>query len=137
MPKRPKARTLESRGPVRARETQPTQNYDLLPPVFCLHHVSPAHCITTCDVDDRAAFATRIRLLSQLTWRQILNSPRHGVGCEKIRRDQIRAQVPTSITDDTTFLAFRFSGLKPMIGFRTQDVFHIVWFDRDMDLYAH
>jgi len=67
----------------------------------------------------------------------ITNSPRHGLGYEKIARTSIRAPIPTDITDDVTFIAFRFYGKAPMVGYREGYIFHILWIDRDFTLYSH
>jgi hypothetical protein len=46
--------------------------------------------------------------LSKLTWQQIQQADRHGMGSEKINPSSIRAQLP-SISGDITFIALRFS----------------------------
>jgi hypothetical protein len=59
------------------------------------------------------------------------------MGSEKISRDVITRPVPGHVTDDVSFIAFRFSGLKAMVGYRVAATFHIVWFDCSYDLYPH
>jgi hypothetical protein len=135
--KRLKRRKSSGRGKIKAPEGKPLVNYDLNPPLFSLSHVATSHCITSCETPDRAAFASRIRELSQLTWRQIKSTGRHGLGFEKIPRDKLRVGVPETITEDVKFIAFRFSGMKPMIGYRVNDIFHVIWFDRSLDVYDH
>ena len=107
------------------------------PPYFSLRYVSNRHCISDCQLQDRAAFADTIRKLSQLTWVEIKQRPRHALGYEKISRTSIIAGIPNNIKDDVQFIAFRFSGLKPMVGYRDGAVFHIVWFDDKFSLYSH
>jgi hypothetical protein len=89
-----------------------------------------------CDKNDKAAFAERIRQLSTMTWNDIIQAPRHGFGREQISRDQL-PNPPFGVTEDANFIALRFSGKKPMVGFQQQAMFHIVWFDGDYDLYDH
>jgi hypothetical protein len=112
-------------------------DYNRAKPTFSLIHVDPTYCITCCDVDERASFAETIRNLSQLTWNELRSTPHRGLGCEKINRDAIRRPIPQSVTEDVTFLAFRFHGKKAMVGYRVDETFHIVWFDRDFSLYDH
>jgi hypothetical protein len=112
-------------------------DYNRENPTFCLRYVDPDYCILNCDKDDRAAFAARIRQLSTLTWNQIISADRHGFGREVIARDSLRRPIPRHITEDVTFFALRFSGLKPMVGYKTEATFHIIWFDRDFTLYNH
>ncbi len=75
--------------------------------------------------------------LSQLTWSQIKASPRHGLGYEKIDRNAIKSSIPIHIKDDVNFIAFRFCGMAPMVGYRDGAVFYIIWLDRDFTLYPH
>lgn len=113
---------------------------DLLPPTFSLHYMTlnTGYCLTRCTVHERAAFASRIREMSQLTWIQIKGSGRHGQGCEEIPQRQIRgSKIPTGVHPDATLLSFRCIGTAPMVGFREGQMFHIVWIDRDYTLYKH
>ena len=94
--------------------------------------------MTDCEREAQAAFALTLHRLSQLTWQEIRNAPRHGLGTEKIVRECIRAPVPPGITEDVeSFLAIRFHGKAPMVGFRSGETFHVVWLDRDFTLYHH
>lgn len=72
-----------------------------------------------------------------MSWLEIRNAPRHGLGTEKISRDSLKVIVPASITEDVQFLALRFSGMKPMVGFRRNEIFHVVWLDRAFSLFNH
>lgn len=113
-------------------------DYNREPPAFCLRYVDPSYCITLCDRDDRAAFAARIRKLSQLTWNDIIQADRHGFGREKIATSSLQRPIPLHLTEDVTFIALRFSGLKPMVGYQSGRIFHAIWFDRDMSgVYPH
>lgn len=49
----------------------------------------------------------------------------------------MKVVVPPSITEDTPILSFRFSGKAPMVGFRREEVFYVVWLDRAFDVYPH
>jgi len=41
------------------------------------------------------------------------------------------------LSSDVALIALRFSGLKAMVGYRDLDVFHIIGFDKDFDMYDH
>jgi len=62
---------------------------------------------------------------------------RHGNGKENIEQKRIRRPMPSIVTGDVKLWALRFSGKKPMVGFRSGDVFHILWLDHSFDLYPH
>lgn len=106
-------------------------------PTFCLRYVDTDYCITRCDRDDKAAFVDKMRRLSTMTWNEILQAGRHAMGFETIARTSIRRPIPPHVTEDVTFIAFRFSGMKPMVGYRKDAMFHIIWFDCSYCLYDH
>lgn len=106
-------------------------------PKFSLEHLTDADCLSKCNRAEKAQFADRLRELSQLTWQQIGQAPRHGQGYETLARTAIRAGIPSCITDDLKLLAFRCIGKAPMVGFKVHDTFYVVWIDRDFSLYEH
>lgn len=60
------------------------------------------------------------------------------MGSEVIHIDSIKAPLPGNVSRDATFIALRFSGKKPMVGFLDKEIFHIVWFAKDFDsVYDH
>lgn len=121
---------------VRAREST-TGSTEGLTPIFCLRYLQPPYCVTSCEQQEQASFAVTLRRLSSMTWAQIRNAPRHGLGTEKIDRGSLRARVPDGITEDVVFLAIRFHGMAPMVGYRSGQTFHVVWLDRAFTLYPH
>lgn len=121
---------------IRAR-TSGSGSTDGLTPIFCLRHVAAGWGVCDCEREDQAAFALTVERLCRLTWQQIRSAPRHGAGTEKVSKNALRAPVPPSITDDVEFLALRFSGKKAMVGFRSYEVFHVIWLDRAFRLYDH
>lgn len=106
-------------------------------PWFCFNKLQNGHCISDCDQEQQAAVAETLRRLSQLTWNDINQAPRHGMGYEKIAQTAIKAAIPPAITEDVQLLAFRCHGLSPMIGYRFDRVFHLVWIDKSFDVYDH
>lgn len=106
-------------------------------PKFSLEHLLKSHCLSNCTKDEKAALADRLHQMSQLTWEQIQQSSRKGQGSETIARTSINEKIPSSITEDTNILSFRFFGNAPMVGFRQDEVFFIVWLDRAFDVYDH
>ena len=106
-------------------------------PKFAFEYLQSSYCISKCEKDDRAALSDALRMLSSITWAQIASAPKHGLGTETLHQSAIHAAIPACVTDDTRLLAFRFSGTKAMVGYRTQEVFYVLWFDRDFTLYDH
>ena len=112
-------------------------NSDLEPPVFCLRYLDKKYGLDTCDKDERAALASTLNKLSQLTWSQLRLAPRHGVGYEIIDRSSFRVAIPQHITEDVNLIAFRFIGKAPMVGYKDEAIFRIVWLDRSFGVYNH
>lgn len=134
-------RLVSPQGKNRGARIQPresgTGSTDGLTPIFCLRYLAPPFCVSNCERHEQAAFAQTLKRLSTMTWSQIRNSPRHGLGSEKIGRASIKAPIPAGITDDVDFIAIRFNGKAPMVGFRSNQVLHLVWLDRAFTLYDH
>jgi hypothetical protein len=70
-----------------------------------------------------------------MTWAQITQAHRHGVGTEKIAHSSLKVTLP--VTPDVNLLTFRFHGQKPMLGFREHAPFYVLRLDRDFMAYAH
>lgn len=128
--------TLEQTGKLKSRDTQRASPQQMRPK-FSFEHLQKSHCLSNCERDEKAALADRLHELSQLTWQQVMQADRHGQGCETIKRTSIKTAIPPCITEDSNILAFRFCGKAPMVGFRREEVFYLVWLDRDFSLYNH
>lgn len=107
------------------------------PPVFSLQYVQPSHCLSNCTKDEKSALIDKIHRLSGLTWAEIKQKDRHKLGFEKIARSSIKTSIPSHLTPDVDLIAFRFDGMKPMVGYRREATFFILWLDRDFSLYNH
>jgi len=114
-----------------------TPSSELTWPVFCLRHLQPGYDVDNLSKDERCHLLGRLRLLSKLEWRQIEQTHRHGMGKENIARTAIRPPLPSVVTTDIKLWSLRFSGIKPMIGFRVGAVFHLLWIDHNFSVYPH
>ena len=107
------------------------------PPVFSLQYVQPSYCISKCTKDEKSSLVDKMHRLSNLTWAELKQAGRHQLGFEKIARDSIKSAIPNHLTPDVDLIAFRFDGMKPMVGYRREATFFILWLDRDFTLYDH
>lgn len=123
------------------KHIQPTK--DLFPkstfnyPIFCFRHIHRDYSLEKCEKDEKIDLIERLCKLSTLTWEQIKLADRHGFGTEKISHESIKVGKPAHITPDITFYALRFSGKKPIVGYKSDFIFHILYIDRDFTLYNH
>jgi hypothetical protein len=136
MAKRIKANKAKQGGLVKSQEPP---NYDNFPPIFSLEKLQPGnYCLSCLDQENKAMFAEAIFRRKSLTWNQIKQQDKHGLGTEKISKSSIKAPIPRFITEDVDdFLVFRYHGLRPMVGYRQKDVFYVLWFDHNFSLYDH
>ena len=115
-------------------------NYDENSPLFSLQRIQERsqYSFSALTKEDNASFSEAIYKRRNISWKELKQTSRHGLGFEKISRDAITSPIPPFITDDVAhFLAFRYSGKKPMVGYRQRDVFFVLWFDHDYTLYKH
>lgn len=106
-------------------------------PLFGLQYLDSTYSLKACTKDEKAAFGDTLDKLSKLSWGELLTAPRNGSGYEIIPQYQIRASIPNHVTSDIKLLAFRFCGQAPMVGYRVDRVFYVLWLDRDFTLYDH
>ena len=114
-------------------------DYDRQSPIFSLEKIqSGKYCLSSLDQVNKAMFADAIYKRKSLSWNEIKQAPKHGLGTEKISTTSIKAAKPKFITEDLDdYLAFRYNGKQAMVGYRQRDVFFVLWFDHDFTLYNH
>lgn len=106
-------------------------------PLFSFRYLSPDYCISKCTKDEKAAIADTMRKLSQLTWQQIHQSGKHQCGTEDIGTEQCKGvRLPVFFEGENKVTVFRFFGLKPMLGIRMQNKYHVLWIDRNHEIYT-
>jgi hypothetical protein len=107
-----------------------TPDPDRQPPVFSFEHMRDGngYSIECCSDDHRSALASKLFKLTRLTWMEIKNAPRHGLGLETIDRNSIRPSLPAAATADVRIIAIRYNGMHPMVGFRDGRIFHVLFF---------
>jgi hypothetical protein len=113
-------------------------NTDSEHPVFCLRYLEDDYGLGQCTNIEKIALIDALRKRSQMTWKEITMAPRHGLGKENINRDSIKASIPVHITADVeNFISLRFCAKAPMVGYRVENVFRIIWLDTKFKLYKH
>ena len=110
-------------------------DYDRLTPKFCLAHLRELDHLSP---ELKADFADALYRRSRITWLEIKQSNRHKLGTELIPVGQIKPSMPPRFGDLKQVTVFRYSGLRSMIGHRVNDVFHVLWIERNFgDVYDH
>ncbi len=100
--------------------------------------IAGKYCFSSLTTEFKADFGNAIFRRRGLSWSEVREAPRHGIGTEKIAVASIKAAIPNFVTEEVlTLLALRFSGLSPMVGYRVGAIFYVLWFDHDFTLYDH
>jgi hypothetical protein len=132
-----KPKKIQVAEPVQTGRIERQESTEHLPPLFSLQHLQSSYGIDACEKNDQAAFAERICKLGQLSWQTIHQAHKHSVGCETIKPNSIKPPKPDCI-GDRAILALRYSGNKPMVGFKDGRVLNILWIERQFgDVYDH
>jgi hypothetical protein len=106
-------------------------------PLFSFQYIDRIE-FQCCGDEHKAALSNKVVLLSQLTWRELRQSTRHGHGFESIPIEQIRGRFPSIITEDVAQLhVFRYHGRHPMIGLKMDKVFYVIFLDYNFSHYDH
>lgn len=108
-------------------------------PLFSFKHLQHTSFPNCKDLSFFPNFMQRLNKLSQLGWREINKSQRHGFGMEKIDQNNINPQLPAIITPEVQLCAFRAVGNNlPFVGFREGKIFHILYIETNFgDIYNH
>ncbi len=107
-------------------------------PKFCLHHLRNGYCLDELDRERRADFAMALFRRRSMTWLQIIQADRHGLGLETIPVDRIKPDIPGQFVDADKFVVLRYSDRLPMVGVRRGDTFHVIWVEKNYgDVYDH
>jgi hypothetical protein len=114
-------------------------NFDSEAPKFCLTHLQNGFDATSLkDNRSKASFAEALQKRSRMTWSEIKQADRHGLGTEFIPKNKIRGPIPPGFADADRFMMLRYDGKLPMGGIRIGDILHILWIEPEFNkLYAH
>ena len=122
---------------------KPTEGIYKKRPKFSLEYLphGKKYCLSKCIKEEKASFADTIHALSQMTWQEIKNAPRHGNGFEIINRNSLSCKLPKHVKNDPSIQIYsmRFYARAPMLGYRSPDdgTFFIIAFDRKFKAYNH
>ena len=101
----------------------------LLRPFFSFQYLHRKRHVSLLEESQQAELAKRLCELSELTWQELREAGRHGLGYEIIHKD-LHFELPSNVKGET-ILAFRYCGKLAMVGFREKNVFHIIGLDKD------
>lgn len=103
-------------------------------PLFSLSYIAKGYCVKDCEKEEQAAVALALQDISYLTWKELKNASRRGIGYENIYF--ISKTIP-EIATKKQLIAFRIGKLARLIGFRERQTFFIIWIDTKGEVYKH
>jgi hypothetical protein len=108
-------------------------------PVFSFQKLRVSdYGIDECNQEQRASLALKLAKIGTLSWQEAHQTPKHGLGCEKIPKKAIKYKIDNEFERIEFYLAFRFYTCAAMVGYRCKrGAFHILWLDRNFELYNH
>ena len=127
-------RPPKNTGKWRVANPDPVINYDNEPPVFSFSYLQKSYGVKDCSQTQKAHLVDTLSDMGCRTWKDLKHLDRHKGGYEKI--EELRHKLPEKFKEATP-IAFRFSGMAPMIGVRVDEKFYLIWIDANMVLYKH
>jgi hypothetical protein len=107
-----------------------------LTPLISFKHVMQKYCPSNCEMAELRSLTRRLCDWSKMTWQQIIQAPRQGLGLETIGDGSLK-QAPPRITPDQRVLSFRIHGIARMLGIRDGQTLFVFAIDRAGDWYDH
>ncbi len=117
----------KSRGRIPPNAIERKVNYDECRGRFAFSSVCERHCLLSSwikqELDELIVYFKKVE---KLLWKEILRDP--GLVYEEI--SHIALPRPASLPPDASLYSMKVAGRLRVYGYRTQDVFNIIWFDR-------
>lgn len=108
-------------------------------PIFSLQDISNNNDYSFKKSTDsqKLALIERIVLLSNEPWSKIYSQNRHGIGAEKVTIP--KSKLPPGTPQDRQYYALRFDiSNRAFVGYKcSNNIFHILWIDREYKIYKH
>ncbi|MDK8675928.1 hypothetical protein QP918_10795 [Corynebacterium accolens] len=86
----------------------------------------------------RREFLDKWHKRSLISWTELVNHHRHGLGSELIPKNKIKAQIPRQFQELTKFRVFRHQENLPFVGWKDGGIFYLLWIETKYgDLCSH
>lgn len=86
----------------------------------------------------RAEFLAKWYKRSVLSWKELAQHPKHGLGSELIPATAIIPRIPRQFKDVEKFRVYRHKGNLPFAGWKDGEVLYVIWIEKAYnELYVH
>ncbi|MBH0778155.1 hypothetical protein [Nocardia bovistercoris] len=106
-------------------------------PILCLRHLQTGWGIDRLTPAQCREFLVKWHKRTAFTWNELIQHGKHGLGHEQLPKVTFKPRIPEWLERDS-YMVFRHERNLPFVGFRTGDVFHVLWIEtRYGELYDH
>jgi hypothetical protein len=118
-----------------ALDVQKEQGTDHLPPVFSFKHVCNNHYyLTDWRSEELQRLIDTFRTMESLNWSEVIRYK--GLGFKIVDPKTFSTDLPEVISPDISIIEFRVSKRARLFGYRDKNIFNIIWFDRNHEVYS-
>ncbi|MCK4635857.1 MAG: hypothetical protein KAT32_03260 [Candidatus Moranbacteria bacterium] len=111
--------------------------------IFCFKHIDKDYdadklCNKKTENNLKKAFIKKIQQISKIEIALVQSNDRTGFGYELLNTNQLKKDIPNSVTQDIEKVhVFRFGGKGRIVGYYNENIFHILFIDPHLELYNH
>lgn len=99
-------------------------------PVLSFKHVSDNHCLLSDWISTEIKeLISTFKMLEEVPWNKL-----HSTGLRLKAIDSFSKPLPPYISPDETIYEIRVCQKKRVFGYRTDDIFRVIWFDRNHEI---
>ncbi|WYP28464.1 hypothetical protein NSQ54_10310 [Alkalihalobacillus sp. FSL W8-0930] len=114
----------------------PGHNTNDLAPHFSFKHACNHHFqLSDWQSIELAELIECFRKLESQSWTNIMKQSKRGLGYCKVDPKTFSKSLPEYISPEHTIIELRVNKKARLFGYRWENVFHIIWFDRNHDVY--
>lgn len=104
-------------------------------PVFSFRHAdNNRYLLSEWQEDELKSLIETFKKMESLKWSEI--NKHKGLNCKPVDPDVLPAELPEMVSPDVTILQIRVSKKARIFGYRIKNVFHLIWFDRNHDVFS-
>ena len=92
--------------------------------------------MVSCNKNEKAAFADALYRRRKLTLAELRRTSKNGLGYELIK-SPLNVPLPPNVTPDVKIISFSYIGKAPMVGYREDRTFNVLWIDPKFRVYDH
>ncbi|WP_257181393.1 hypothetical protein [Corynebacterium cystitidis] len=98
-------------------------------PALSFRHVQKGWGFEELSNGQRLAFLTKWQERCKISWKELSQHKKHGLGSELLPRHVIKPMIPRQFTDVEKFRVYRHEGNHALAGWRGANIFYVIWIE--------